>query len=307
MSGHRTYLGAATKTTDNGRALDRRAVRGIKDPRHPLHARMDPYRYSMDNPEFSTFVEYIVENGPPPQPAMFRKAGLLDEQDPAYRYLLKTYPEKVAEHPEQPILELVYGNRRFYGLEEAEKIWAKTHNKKFAGANLLAIYKDLSDAEMAMEFELENANRARPSILEDHLTVRALIAQNQEWKEIAKRLVQPEKEVRRTHNPLLEAHLAVVGAYSAGSVPRGKVLRIISTINDKKTQVDALEDDSLIPAKPTKQKKDKLTAPPADALRELLNFIRDLNESDIVGLLAAKRHEESLREWAKDCGLQLGE
>ncbi len=97
--GHRTYLGAGVSTTDNGRTLDINAVMGIKDKRHPLNARHDPFRYSMDNPEFAAFVAGIVENGPVPQPAMFRRGGLLTASHPFYRHLEKTYPKKVAEHP----------------------------------------------------------------------------------------------------------------------------------------------------------------------------------------------------------------
>ena len=114
--GHRIYLGAGTSNTDNGRAVDVRSVIPTTDPRHSLHHRCDPVRYDMRNPEFLALVEWVVKNGPVPQPVMFRRKGLLAEADPELAYLKATYPKQVVEHPEQPKLELVYGNRRHAAL-----------------------------------------------------------------------------------------------------------------------------------------------------------------------------------------------
>lgn len=270
--GNRTWLGTGVRTTDNGRTVDIGAVIGILDKRHTLNKRADPFRYSMKNPDFVAFVERIAQEGPAPQPVLFRKKGLLAKTDPEYRYLADAYPDKVQE--EEPALELVYGNRRFYGLHEAVKIWQKTGKlDEMLGdvkPRLIAMYRSLSDDEAEASFVDENANRARTSIYEDQLTIRARLKRGQSWDEIAERMKIPEKEMRRIHTPLNDAHMMVVMAFSEGSINLSQVNRIIKL--DLGQQPKALEDPKLLLPTEKKEPRAKRYAVadmPIDPIRKL--------------------------------------
>jgi hypothetical protein len=225
--GHRTYLGAGVATIDNGRVVDAATVIPITDPRHLLHWRHDPQRYSLENQGFKALVDWIVDHGPVPQPVMFRRRGLLTSEEPELGYIRKVYPDAAQQHPEQPRLELVYGNRRWHALIEARRIWAERgdESKTRSKARMLAVYAQLDDKDMEDAFVRENSQRAKTSIYEDQLTVREALLRNETWQEIAKLLSQPEKELRRLHEPLTEAHLAVVAAFSAGTLNRSRARR----------------------------------------------------------------------------------
>lgn len=267
--GHRSYLGAGVSNTDNGRAVDARSVIPITDPRHSLHHRCDPKRYDIRNPEFAALVDWVVAHGPVPQPAMFRRKGLLTQVDPEWAYLKTTYPKQVLEHPEQPKLELVYGNRRHAALLEAQRIWDERGDRG-AKAKLLAVYQALSDEEMEITFVRENSARARTSIYEDQLTVRSELRKNSDWESIALLLNTPVKELRRTHEPLLEAHLTVVQAYSAGAINRSRVQRIVKVSASLDKQVECLDDDSALPEPPKQRKRTYVDEIPMDAIDSLL-------------------------------------
>lgn len=280
--GNRTYLGAGVSNTDNGRAVDFRSVIPITDPRHSLHHRCDPKRYDMRNPEFSALVDWIVANhGPVPQPVMFRRKGLLTQDDPELAYLKATYPKQVLEHPEQPKLELVYGNRRHAALLEAQRIWDE-RGEQGAKAKLLAVYQALSDEEMENTFVRENSARARTSIYEDQLTVRSELRKNADWAEIALLLNTPVKELRRTHEPLLEAHLAVVQAYSAGAINRSRLQRIIKVAPTVDKQVECLDDDAALPEPPKQRKRVYLDEIPLDAIDRFLAQMPNVPEHDQI-------------------------
>jgi len=291
MSGHRTYLGAGVSVTDNGIALDPRAVRGILHDKHTLRKRRDAKRYDVSNPEYIALVKHIAKEGVPPSPVLFRKVGLLERDDPTYQYLLERYPEKVAKQPDQPCLELVYGNRRLYALLDAMKqAMADVYDFEPlpASAKLLAVHRPYSDEEAERAFVSENANRARTSVYEDHLTVRARLKQGMTWEDLASDLHQPEKELRRTHEPLRNAHMAVVQAYSAGSITRGYLLRVIKL--DIKQQPDALEDESLVPAAPKRVTSD---------VKILLNDVPVKEIQAIVGGNLDPDNVAPVRRWLK--------
>ena len=267
--GHRKYLGAGIKTTDNGRVIDINTVIPITDPRHTLYARHDPTRYSLDNPSFRALVDWVVAHGAIPQPVMFRQNGLLGQSDREWAYIKATYPKELLEQPEQPKLELVYGNRRWHALKAAQEIAAKNGMEPIGG-RMLAVYAALkSDDEMEEVFVRENAARAKTSIYEDQLTIRAALKRLDTWSEIASTLVQPEKELRRIHEPLTEAHLAVVQAFSAGTINRSRALRIIKAAPSVQAQTLALEDDDVVPKAPPKRKRVYLDEIPLEAIRSL--------------------------------------
>jgi hypothetical protein len=160
--GHRTYLGAGVATIDNGRVVDAATVIPITDPRHLLHWRHDPQRYSLENQGFKALVDWIVDNGPVPQPVMFRRRGLLTSEEPELTYIRKVYPDAAQQHPEQPRLELVYGNRRWHALIEARRIWAerRDESKTRSKARMLAVYAQLDDKDMEDAFVRENSQLA---------------------------------------------------------------------------------------------------------------------------------------------------
>ncbi len=189
-------------------------------------------------------------------------------------------------------MQLVYGNKRFYGLHEAEKIWAKQGGSKWQGANFLAVYMQLTDEQMEAEFVLENSNRTRASIYEDQLTVRAELAKNKSWDDIALLLKQPKQEVLRTHRPLTEAHIAVVQSFSAGAVSRAKVLRIVQTVK-LEYQAGALEDESIVPARPAKQQTIKVADVPRESIAALINYanLKGASPDDMP------RHVKAVSQW----------
>ncbi len=271
--GHRTYLGAGVATIDNGRVVDAATVIPITDPRHLLHWRHDPQRYSLENQGFKALVDWIVDHGPVPQPVMFRRRGLLTSEEPDLAYIRKVYPDAAQQHPEQPRLELVYGNRRWHALIEARRIWAERgdESKTRSKARMLAVYAQLDDKDMEDAFVRENSQRAKTSIYEDQLTVREALRRNETWQEIAKLLTQPEKELRRLHEPLTEAHLAVVAAFSAGTLNRSRALRIIKAAPSMGAQVAAMEEDDVVPDAPPKRKRVYLDEIPLEQIRALTN------------------------------------
>lgn len=59
--GKRSWMGSAARVNDNGIAVDPAALRSIMDPKHTLHERRDPFRYSMKNPAFAELDEVPVE------------------------------------------------------------------------------------------------------------------------------------------------------------------------------------------------------------------------------------------------------
>jgi hypothetical protein len=269
MSGHRTFLGSGVFTTDNGRTADPFRLRGILHDAHALRSRADENRYSMSNTSFVQFVERIVEEGPVPSPILIRKRGLLTAKDLEFKHLKQNYTDSM-KAAEEPVLETVYGNRRLYGLIEAMKIWDKNPKvrERVMGEDpirLIAMHRRMTDEEAEAEFVDENSNRAKTSIYEDHLTVRARLKRNQTWGEIAHRLRMPEKELRRIHNPLTEAHLAVVLAFSEGSITRHELMQIAKL--DMLKQAEALENPSMVPkAAPRKQAPKPAQMPMAELI-----------------------------------------
>lgn len=300
MGGHRTFLGTGVKTTDNGRVVDPLRIRGILHPKNFFHPRMDPMRYSMKNPEFVQLVERIVQEGPIPAPILVRKRGLLAKTDPEYKYLLATYGDgEDGVKDEEPILETVYGNRRLYGLIEAMKIWDQNPEKKKkvlgdVPARQLAMYRTMKDEEAAQEFEDENYNRRQPSIYETQLTVRKWLERGQTWDEIAERLHLPEKELRRLHNPLTEAHLAVVQAFSEGEITRSRLMQI--TKLDVMQQAQALDKPEIIPKKPPRERTIKLSEIPIDLLTSLATFCATGKASDMD---AIRKNGKLALDWAE--------
>ena len=251
--GKRSWFGLPVAVTDNGLGVAPQGLRSIMDPKHFLHDRRDPYRYSMDNPEFKRLVDYIVTTRKPiDTPIKFRKTGLdYEATDPQMVFVRDAYRGKEGVELAHPVLEVVYGNRRLHALLEAMKIWRDRGETVLLQSRIRCIYERVSDADMKRSFVAENANRSRTSVFEDQLTVRDMIGGSMTWDEVAAELVVPVREVRRIHEPLLEAVQPVLRAYSDGVISLSRAAKIAKMPHAK--QEAAISEPA--PAKAPKPKR----------------------------------------------------
>ena len=287
--GKRSWLGSAVRVNDNGMAVDPAALRSIMDPKHFLHSRRDEFRYSMQNPQFKAFVDYIVEARKPiDTPIKIRKTGA-DYQagDQQLAFIKDAYRGTDGVDDNQPVLEIVYGNRRLHALLEAIKIWRERGEEVLSKARIRCVYEKVTDDEMKTSFVGENANRSRTSAFEDQLTVRDMMSAGWTWDDMAKYLVAPVREVRRIHEPLLEAVQPVLRAYSDGKISLSRAAKIAKLPHAK--QEAAISEPA--PAKTPKPKRAMYDAAkvPVDALKA-------------AALKAGERGSGPITDWLKTIG-----
>lgn len=287
--GKRSWLGSAVRVNDNGIAVDPAALRSIMDPKHYLYDRRDEFRYSMRNPAFKALVDYIVEARKPiDTPIKFRKTGLdYVAGDTQLAFIQDAYRGADDMKEGQPVLEVIYGNRRVHALMEAIKIWRERGEEVLAKARIRATYEKVSDAEMKAAFVGENANRSRTSAYEDQLSVRDMLASGWSWDDVAKHLVAPAKEVRRVHEPLMEASLPVLRAYSDGKVTLARAARI-AKLPLEKQEAELQKPEEKKAPKPKKRMFDAAKVP-VDALKA-------------AALKAGERSGGPITDWLKAIG-----
>lgn len=285
--GKRSWMGSAVRVNDNGIAVDPAALRSIMDPKHTLHDRRDPFRYSMKNPAFAELVAYIVDNRKPiDTPIKFRKTGAdYEKGDPQLAFIAEAYRGTEDVKEDQPVLEVIYGNRRVHALLEAIKIWKERGEHVLAKARIRCTYEKISDEEMKAAFVSENANRSRTSAFEDQLTVRDMMSSGWSWDDMAKYLVAPVREVRRIHEPLLEAVRPVLRAYSDGVISLSRAAKIAKMPHAK--QEAAISEPA--PAKTTKPKRAMFDAAkvPVEAIKSAAMKLGERGREDIMGWLAS--------------------
>ena len=287
--GKRSWLGSAVRVNDNGIAVDPAALRSIMDPKHYLYDRRDEFRYSMRNPAFKSFVDYIVEARKPiDTPIKIRKTGAeYQAGDQQLAFIKDAYRGTDGVDDNQPVLEVIYGNRRLHALLEAIKIWRERGEEVLCKARIRCVYEKTSDEEMKAAFVGENANRSRTSAYEDQLSVRDMMASGWCWDDVAKHLVAPVREVRRIHEPLLEAVLPVLRAYSDGTITLSRAAKIAKMPDCKQEQ--AISEPAAVKTPKPKRAMYDAAKVPVDALKA-------------AALKAGERGSGPITDWLKSIG-----
>jgi len=285
--GKRSWLGSAVRVNDNGIAVDPAALRSIMDQKHYLYDRRDEFRYSMRNPAFKSFVDYIVEARKPiDTPIKIRKTGAeYQDGDQQLAFIKDAYRGTDGVDDNQPVLEVIYGNRRLHALLEAIKVWRERGEEVLCKARIRCVYEKTSDKEMKDAFVGENANRSRTSAFEDQLTVRDMMSAGWSWDDMAKYLVAPVREVRRIHEPLLEAVQPVLRAYSDGVISLSRAAKIAKMPHAK--QEEAISEPA--PVKTPKPKRVMFDAAkvPVAAIKSAAMKLGERGREDIMGWLAS--------------------